>query len=230
MRVPRNPRLLNVDQLADECADHTARFFSRATHDTGYCYELFRRAIVDRNSYAWEQIFHQYQSLVASWVRRHSGLRAAGEDVDYLVNCAFDKMWSAMDADKFHRFTDVAGLLRYLQLCVHSVIVDHARGNQTKTVELDALPHLPSQDLPSIEKRVTDLLEGRRLWQAVTALTQNEKESIILKYSFLYDLKPSEIYAANPDRFESLEELYRVKRNLLNRMRRNPMLQQFLHH
>jgi len=127
-------RLLDVDQLADECADQTQRFFNRVEHDTGYCYELFRRAIVGRNNHAWEKIYHQYQPLVINWVERHSRFPATREEVDYFVNGAFDKMWSAVDGEKFRQFDDVPDLLRYLQMCVHSVIVDHTRRTPIKTV------------------------------------------------------------------------------------------------
>jgi DNA-directed RNA polymerase specialized sigma24 family protein len=228
MTDARKLRLLDVNRLADECADQTARFFSQVKYDTGYCYELFRRAIVGRNSYAWEKVYLIYQPLVAGWVRRHSGQVAAGEEVDYFVNCAFEKIWSAMHAEKFNRFQDLAGLLYYLKMCVHSVIVDHNRGKQVKTVALEKFAHLPPPDVPIIEKSVTDELEKERLWQIVISLLQDEKELIVVGSSFLYDLKPSEIYAAYPDQFESLGELYRVKRNLLNRLRRNPILRQFL--
>jgi hypothetical protein len=87
---------------------------------------------------------------------------------------------------------------------------------------------LAPPDIPKIEKSVTDQLEKKRLWQMVIDQLKNEKELIVIRCSFLYDLKPSEIYAANIDQFESPEEVYKVKRNLLNRLRRNPMLRQFL--
>jgi RNA polymerase sigma factor (sigma-70 family) len=229
MTSGRNFRLIDVHRLADECADQTARFFSRTENDSGYCYELFRRAIVGRNDYAWERIYDIYQPLVASWVGRHSGLGAAGEEVDYFVNCAFDKLWSAVKAEKFGQFQDLGSLLRYFQMCVHSVIVDYARSNQNRSIDLDLLANLSSPDLPLIEKYVTDQLERRRLWEMIVKLTRDEKEIIILRFSFVYNLKPSQIYAAHPDQFENLEELYRIKRNLLNRLRRNQMLRQFLH-
>ena len=208
MTSARKLRILDVDRLADECADQTTRFFSRTKHDTGYCYELFRRAIVGRNSYAWEKIYHIYLPLVANWVSRHSGLSATGEEVDYFVNSAFDKMWSAVSAEKFSQFPDLASLLRYLQMCVHSVIVDHSRSNSTRTINLEiwANFHLPDSSL--VEKSVTDQLERVRLWQMVIRLMQNEKEIIVLRCSFVYDFKPSEIYAAYPDRYESLDEVY----------------------
>jgi DNA-directed RNA polymerase specialized sigma24 family protein len=228
MTDARNFRLLDVDRLADECADHTARFFNRATYDPGYCYELFRRAIVDRNNYAWDKIYRQYQPLVVKWVINHTGLPATGEEVDYFVNGAFDRMWSAVDAEKFKQFDDLAEVLRYFKLCAHSVIVDYTRVNPIDALDLEPFPPLLRQDLPSIEERITGQLERQELWEAVAALMHNEKDTIVLEWSFMYDLKPSAIYAENSARFESLDEVYRVKRNLLNRLRRNPDLQQFL--
>ncbi len=227
MTTVSNLRLLDVDQLADECADHTERFFNRLEYDPSYCYELFRRAIVDRNGYAWEKIYCQYQPLVASWVSHHSKFSVAGEQVEYFVNCAFEKMWWAVDAKKFKKFDNVAGLLRYLQTCVHSVIVDHVRSVQINAVSLDVIAHPLSEDLPTIEKRVADRLERQRFWRIVVDLIRNEQEFIVLRSSFLYDLKPAKIHAAHPDQFKSVGEVYQIKRNLLNRLRRSPMMQQF---
>jgi hypothetical protein len=228
MTSSRQLRLLDVDRLADECAEQTARFFSRTQHNTDYCFELFRRAIVSCNSFAWEKIYIIYQPLVASWVSRHSGMGIVGEEIDYFVNGAFDKMWSAMNVEKFSQFQDLASLLRYLQTCVHSVVVDHTRSNQIGTTNLENWSNLAPPDSPLIEQYVTDKLERLRLWQMIFRLLKDEKELVVLRCSFVYDLKPSEVYAAYPELFKSLEELYRVKRNLLNRLRRNPTIRQFL--
>jgi hypothetical protein len=226
MTDARNLRLLDVDRLADECADHTTKFFKRATYDPGYCYELFRRAIVGRNNHAWDKIYRQYQPLAVKWVTNHTGLPATGEEVDYFVNCAFDKMWTAVDAEKFKQFNNLAEVLRYFKMCANSVIVDYRRVNPIDALDLEPFPPLLRQDLPSIEERITDQFERQEFWETVAASTHNEKDAIVLEWSFVYDLKPSEIYAENSDRFESLDEVYRVKRNVLNRLRRNPDLQQ----
>ena len=228
MNADRDPPHLDVDQLAEKCADQTAKFFNREQHDPSYCHELFRRAIVWRNKYAWDKVYQQYQLLVANWVRRRAGDTATDEEIDYIVNCAFEKLWSALTPDKFDRFNDVASLLRYLQTCVHSVIVDHNRRNSPQTVGLEAFTQPTGQDLASVEKTVTDQLERHRLWRMALDLMQDEKERFVLQASFAYDLKPSEIYASKPEQFESKAEVYRIKRNLISRLRRNPMLRQFL--
>ena len=220
----QNLRLLDVDQLADECANHTERFLNRLEYDPSYCYELFRRAIVDRNDYAWKKIYGQYEGLVARWVRSHPKLPAAREQVKYLVNRTFDKLWSSVDAAKFAQFDNLQGLLRYLQICVNSVVVDHCREQLIETISLEHQSHSPSPDLSAIERQVAERAERRHLWQIVMEEAHNKKESIVLQLSFLCGLKPAQIYAEYPDLFESVEEVYQVKRNCLNRLRRNPAM------
>jgi DNA-directed RNA polymerase specialized sigma24 family protein len=228
MNANRDLQHLDIDQLAEKCADQTAKFFNREQHDPSYCYELFRRAIVGRNKYAWDKVFQQYQFLVANWVRRRAGDTATDEEIDYTVNRAFEKLWLALTPDKFDRFNDIASLLCYFQTCVNSVIVDHNRRNSPPTVSLEALAQPTGRDLASVEKTVTDQLERHRLWRTALDLMRDEKERFVLQASFAYDLKPSEIYASRPEQFESTAEVYRIKRNLLSRLRRNPVLQQFL--
>jgi RNA polymerase sigma factor (sigma-70 family) len=223
-------RLLDTDRLADECAEHTAKFFHRAVHDPGYCFELFRRAIVWRNSYAWGKIYNQYKPLVGHWVKLNSGLDATGEDVDFFVNCAFDRLWTSMDAAKFNEFDNLSSLLRYFQLCVNSTIVDHLRKHQHPTLDMEEIPNPSVRDMSSVEEEVTEELESHRLSQMALSLMQDEKERLVLRCSFVYDLKPSEIYALYPQRFEDIHEVYRIKRNVLNRLRRHPAMRQFLLH
>ena len=60
-------------------------------------------------------------------MQRHAAFPASGEEAQYFVNRAFDKLWTAMTPQKFERFPDLKSLLRYLQMCVHSAIIDHVR-------------------------------------------------------------------------------------------------------
>jgi DNA-directed RNA polymerase specialized sigma24 family protein len=228
MNMDRDLRHLDVDQLAEKCAEQTTKYFNRKLYDPSYCHELFRRAIVGRNKYAWDKIYRQYQFLVASWARHKAGDIATNEEIDYIVNGAYEKLWAALTPDKFDRFIDLASLLRYFQTCVHSVIVDHNRRNSPQTVGLDTLAQPMDWELDSVETIVTDQLERHRLWRITLDLMQDEKERYVLQASFAYDLKPSEIYGSKPEQFESKTEVYRIKRNLISRLRRNPTLRQFL--
>ena len=127
-------QLLTLAGIAHRCAQETELFFQRQRYDPRYCFELFRRAIVHCNQRAWEIAYAQYRSLVAGWVERHSAFSTSGEEVQHFVNRAFEKMWVALTPDKFNNFSDLKSLLRYLQMCVHSVILDQVRVAEKSSV------------------------------------------------------------------------------------------------
>jgi hypothetical protein len=82
---------------------------------------------VHQNQRAWELICAQYDAQVSRWVKRHPAFPTSGEEVPYFVNRAFEKTWVALTAERFGNFPDLKSLLRYLQMCVHSAVMDHAR-------------------------------------------------------------------------------------------------------
>ncbi len=115
---------LTISGISHRCAQESDRFFNRQAYDPRFCYELFRRAILLRNELAWARIFAQYQRLVSHWVERNAAFASSGEDVVYFVNRAFEKMWLGITPKKFETFPDLKSILRYLQMCVHSVLID----------------------------------------------------------------------------------------------------------
>ena len=46
--------------------------------------------------------------------------------------------------------------------------------------------------------------------------------------SFARDLKPSEIFGRHPRLYESVADVYRIKRNVIERLRRSPEVRAFL--
>ncbi len=92
---------LTIASISDRCAQETALFFQHSSYDPRYCYELFRRAIVEHNQHAWAAIYAQYRLLVTSWIERHPAFEASGEEVDYFTNRTFEKMWVSAAPDRF---------------------------------------------------------------------------------------------------------------------------------
>jgi len=56
----------------------------------------------------------------------------------------------------------------------------------------------------------------------------NEKERRVVYGSFVLALKPRELYAQFRETFRDVKEVYRVKENVLARLRRDAELQEFL--
>ena len=223
-------RLLTLTGIAHRCAQETQRFFQRQAHDPRYCYELFRRAIADHNERAWQLVYRQYRSLVEGWVARHSAFPATGEEVQYFVNRALERMWAALTPDKFSRFPDLKALLRYLQMCVHSAILDEVRAAESRIVnaQVDLQSARTRASGSTTEDQAVARVHRDIVWQAVDARLQDEKERTVVHGSFVLGLKPRELCAQYGDVFRDVREVYRTKENVLARLRRDPEIQRLL--
>jgi DNA-directed RNA polymerase specialized sigma24 family protein len=221
---------LTLVGLTHRCAQETDLFFQRQPNDPRYCYELFRRAITERDQRAWELLYAQYQPQVARWVERHSAFATSGEEVQYVVNRAFEKMWVALPPEKFVRFPDLKSLLRYLQMCVHSVILDQVRMSEKAMVSVpveDLAPEISEGGMP-VEDQVLDQVLQQAFWQKIEVRLQSEKERRVIYGSFALALKPREIYAQSGGLFDDVKEIYRIKENVLARLRRDAELRNLL--
>ncbi len=221
-------RRMPIDVLAQRCAQERERFFKQEAADNRYCFELFRRAIVHRNEYAWEVIYHQYAPLVNSWVRRASGFQANPDDVDELVNQVFARFWQSISPAKFKGFSSLEKLLQYLRLCAGSVVTDALRRRKREARLTVYEPFLYSGNHQSLEQQALDRMEALGFWQDVCSrLTSEAEEKVIYAY-FVLGLKPRQIQAAYPELFPNVELVYQVKRNVLNRLRRSDVLRKWL--
>jgi hypothetical protein len=216
-------KMETLSDLARRCAEETERFFRGQGYDPQHCFELFRRAILEREPLAWEAVYSQYQPLVGRWVQQHSGFETSGEEVQYFTNRAFEKIWAALTPDKFGHFTELGSLLRYLKMCVHSVITDHNR-----SLKLDELYTLAEEaagekeeEGPSLEEWSLDRIQRLSFWDAVNARLNDEKERQVVYGSFVLALKPRELYDQFQRMFLSVDEVYQIKQNVLARLRRD---------
>jgi DNA-directed RNA polymerase specialized sigma24 family protein len=222
---------LSLSSLCYRCARESDRFFSRKKHDPRFCFQLFRRAVLDQDQRAWECLYRQYNPLVASWVERHALFRTCNEERQYFVNRAFEKMWAAFSPQKLDRFSDLKSILRYLQMCVHSAVVDYLRAQEQAELMADH-PSLEREsfdgDALSPEKEAVRRTQAADLWEMITARLKDEKERKVIYGSFILALKPGDLVDYYADTFKNVGEIYRLKENVLARFRRDEDLKHFL--
>ncbi len=217
---------LPLPALAQQCAAESNHFFHRREHDPRYCYELFRRAIVAHDERAWTYLCENYRPLVGGWVRRNRAFPGSGEEIDYFINGAYAKMWSALTPEKFAGFDDLKSLLRYLQLCASSVVLDHARSAEYHDMLEDLPPGVEESRDEAVEDVALARTEREQFWQAIAQRLNDDKERLVLHYSYVVGFKPGQIYDEKQDLFEDVREIYRIKENVLARLRRDATLQE----
>jgi DNA-directed RNA polymerase specialized sigma24 family protein len=222
---------LSIYILKHRCAEESDRYFRRQAHDPRYCFEIVRRAVTEQDQHAWNMVYAQYQPLVTGWIQRHSLYPSLDEELQYFVNRAFEKMWSVLTPDKFARFPDLKSVLRYLQMCVHSVIIDYVRARE----QAELLEYLPGNQTATMgdgmkgpEVQFADRSQAETLWQWISERLKNDLERRVVYCSYVLDLKPGQIYAQHQDMFNDVREIYQIKENVLARLRRDQELRELL--
>ena len=218
---------LEPGTVAQHCARETRAYFNRQGYNPDYCYELFRRAIVNQDEAAWAAVYEQYGPLVRGWIRRHAAFPYCREEIQYFVNRAFEKMWASIPQDKFHSYPNLQSLLRYLQLCVNSTIIDHTRANNPEMEGRNPAPPNP-QPQPEIEAQVIRRARRQRIWDFITTRLKDKRERIVVVESFASGLKPRQIMEYHQDLFTDVGDVYRIKENFLARLQRDPEIASLL--
>ncbi|MBK9942563.1 MAG: hypothetical protein U0Z44_00995 [Kouleothrix sp.] len=185
-------------------------------------YDLFERAIVERDGHAWAVIYTRYRRLLLAWAQRFSRRLALNERADDLADQAFARAWAALTPEHFSRFPTLASLLAYLRSCVSSTVIDIARTRSAREQSLDTL-EMSCEATP--EQIVVGELERGEIWQIAGAATRSMQEQAVLVESFVYDQPPRSIHARHPELFPDVGSVYRAKRNLLERLQHNQSLQ-----
>lgn len=238
-----DPALLTLSGVAHRCADEAARLRAHEPTDWRYCYELFRRAIVERDTQAWNLVCERFWPHVRDWVGRHRLMNLWPESPDALVGEAFARMWRACSADMFARSQDLTHLLSYLRHCAESALIQHARAIQRRQFDVslfesDDETSAPSQSIESLEPEtpasetpeeiVMHDQNMRMLWQQVERSLHDEQERLVIYACFVLDMKPREIYARHKSLFNDVREVYRVKERVFTRLRNDQQLAELL--
>lgn len=189
------------------------------------------RALADQEPDSWEGVWNTWRPRVCSWVRRHPQFRFAGEEVDYFVNRAFEKLWRAVDSQKLAQFASPAQLIQYFKLCVHSVILDELRGGRSDTSALsttvEEMTDLPAT-APGVEELALTRVRHDQLWSVINGHVRCEEERVLVVAGLVRGLPPREIAGRYPGLFGSVSDVYRIKRNLMERLSRDKSLREFL--
>lgn len=214
---------LDITDIIQACRQESQR--SR-DQETGFCFELFRRALDDRDEIAWTALKEQYEGLIRSWVYHAAALSIPSQTVEELVQDALTRFWRTLGQQSSHleeRFNHVGGLLNYLQRCAVASCLDWQRQQQrhSKFQEDFATTY---QWVDSANPSVLDHLEKKELLQRIQMWIQqevhDEQERLILYLSYEQNLKPDAIAQHHPEQFTTAQEVRRIKERILKRARR----------
>lgn len=212
----------NPVQLAQRCAVEQQHYHQHVPSDDRYCLELFLRAIHQRDELAWKLIADQFSGTVLGWLRQHpcaSRLRNQ-EEPDAYVSAAFSKFWlaTASPGATTPDFRTLASVLAYLRSCLNSVVLDEMRQLKTRSREG------PLEDMSDTAVDEPLRQSVQELWTVIERALPDRREQRLVYLLFVLDLKPRDVVRIAPQDFPTAQEVYRLTRNVLDRLRRNPAL------
>ena len=212
MTEPADLQQVPLSELAGACAHETERFRLRLGSDGRYCLELFRRAIADADEHAWTMFAAQFQPQIARWIEKHPAFGQCGEELDDLVAHVQSRLWLsfATHKEKLPRFRTLQSVLSYCKMCVHSEIVDSLRQNKP-IVESDQV----------VDDAVPESVPAEALWEYIVPRLKDDQERLVMNGLFVYGMGPKDLWQRFPNRFASVAEIYRVKQNVIARLRRD---------
>jgi hypothetical protein len=209
-----------VPLLVERCAEATRRYLRRQPCEPHFCYALFRRAVETGATVVWESLLQIYAPLLEHWVYRHPRYPQTYETPEFFVNGAWARFAQYMTPDKFYRSRDLAAVLAYLKLCVHSEIEGYVALLAPAEASID------EHDIAA--PTAAPLVEASQFWGMVTARLKNAKEACVMDGLYREGLTPRDLYARAADDFRDVREIYRIAENVLARLRRDRELERWI--
>ena len=224
-------QLMTVSDLAQRCSQETDFYFNHKNYDSRYCFELFQRAIRNRDGQAWGAVMLQYQPLVTRWVERwmskHPDSSLFNEETQDFVAQAFERFWVSFTPAKLEKSQSLAAVLSYLQMCVNGAITDAWRKLRRLQIEQEPQDE-EQQEFSQPASTPEDLLQNDEFWQLIEKKAKDPKEYKVVYASFYLDLSPREILAEYKNEFSSIKEIYQHKANFLERLERDQEIKEFV--
>jgi RNA polymerase sigma factor (sigma-70 family) len=218
-------RQMNLDEIIQGCRFEAGLPRSQ---ETGYCLELFRRAVEEQEQMAWSAIDDQYKGLMLRWLS-DCAPELPRQEAEDIAPEAWRKFWQALTRSNVpltDRFAHVGALLKYLKQCTLSVFYEqqrrlrrHEQVNQPLSPEQQAVLacHESEEELLARLDRET-LLQAVRKW--IDNCITDPQEQRILSLSYEQGLTPIEIAASYPQEFPDAQTVRRLKERVLKRARR----------
>lgn len=212
---------LDLSSLAERCTAETGKFWQRIASDTRYCYELFRRALVQQNQQAYARIVETYTRFIALRIRKKLHSPFTDEDVAECVNTTFANCFRRLSTPGvFANFPTLARIIGYLLSCANSAAQSRNRKQAARPQETE--PPVSDNWGGVIDPEPLLIAQERKekFYALITANCKNEQERVVLEYYIELGLMPRAIYAQRPDLFADVKQVHRVKQILLERLQR----------
>jgi hypothetical protein len=203
--------------LAQQCLLQLGAYRRDEPCDEASGLELFRRATVEGDPEAWEWVQRCFGEVVLAWLRRHRSRAAACrlESEENYVALAFERFWQATTANHQVEFNTLAAALQYLRASLNGAVLDTVRAYR-RSSEVP-LPEPGKAEEPGRD----DVTCGDGVWEVLQTMLPDSRERRLAFLLYHCGLKPREIVRFCPQEWSDVQEIYRLRRNIMERFLRH---------
>jgi hypothetical protein len=178
-----------------------------------YSLELLRRAIAHGDQDAWAGFQQCLEETVLTWLHEHPSREAACQWLceKHLVGQAFERFRQAAIQAQM-AFETIAGVLVYLRASLHGAILD--------TLRTLSRPKEVSRLVPGLagEPRMEDQIDSNEIWEALQTLLPSARDRRLAYLLYHCGLGPKEILHCCSQEWSDVQEIYRLRRNIVERL------------
>ena len=212
----RSAQALSISALVEQCQQEIQAYRRGKPFNEAYGLELLHRAIMQGDQVAWAGLQQCLGEMVRGWLRCHASREAAcrRESEENYVALAFERFWQATVQQRV-AFETLAGALAYLRASLHGALLDTLRAySRPKEVSLleTGEPGEPYGE---------DQTDSNEVWEILQTMLPNRREQRLAYLLYYCGLKPREIVRFCPKEWSDIQEIYRLRRNIMERLLRN---------
>jgi hypothetical protein len=211
-------RNLTNEKLSIHCREQSGLFrMGEQDNDSRFCLELIRRAVF-RVAHADHYFYDVYQP----WLQKKIGSMIQGNEdlIADMTQEALLRFFQYVTPQNWSGFEGLPQLLAYLNKCGETSVFAYWRLQNKETLLADFVS-VGDNTVRSIEGTISrDTLENQ-LWLCVKRNCNDNIDYLLAQQLWLYGVKPRELVKRHSDQFTSVTEVYKRKRNLIDRLKRD---------
>jgi hypothetical protein len=208
---------MSLPALTAQCVEELDNYRRGEPCTEAYGLELLRRATMQGDQEVWACVQQCFGGMVRGWLRRHPQREVACrlESEENYVAQAFERFWQATAFNQRVEFSTLAAALQYLRASLNGAILDMLRAYaRPKEVPLPG-PGEPGEPL------MEDSSDHSEVWDTLQTILSNPREQRLAYLLFHGGLKPREIVRCCSHEWSNVQEIYRLRRNIMERLLRN---------
>lgn len=222
-------RYLTNDRLADLCKQQNAVFKKdKAASDGRYCYELIRRAVFRIDDA--DKLFYE---IYKPWLEKKIYfLCKEKEIVADLAQESFLRFFRYVTTDTWLQFPSLPHLLGYLSKCSQASVLNYYRKTSKRQETEEPLNTEQLHSITTTKRPIESSFDQQQLqqniWDCVKRNCKDPEDHLLAEQLWLYGKKPDDLAHRFSEKFPHISDIYKRKRNLLDRIKRDTQCQNLL--